>query len=230
MKNIELELELSQSEQNYLKTIYTHTREGQPVSTLALAEAMQVKPASVTHMLQKLDQTQPRLLDYQKRRGASLTSEGERAALKIIRRHRLLEQFLYEILGYSWDKVHAEAEELEHAISAYFEDRLAVLLHEPGFDPHGEPIPNRDLELAKDEALVPLSHGLPGQVGMVRQVNSKPPELLAYLSELGIHPGVEVRVLKRNPLDGTLEVSIGPDRHFFGPAISEAVFIHPRSS
>jgi DtxR family transcriptional regulator, Mn-dependent transcriptional regulator len=223
---LEEEIELSRSEQNYLKVIYTQIQEGRPVSTLGLAEAMQVKPASVTNMLQKLDEFRPRLVEYHKRRGVSLTAQGEKAALKIIRRHRLLEQFLYQVLGYSWDRVHAEAEELEHVISPYFEDRLAVLLGEPEFDPHGDPIPNRDLELAEGEVLTPLSNLLPGRTGIVRQVNSRQPQLLAYLDEIDMHPGTVVQVIQRNPLDGTLEISIGQAQYFFGPAISDAIYVH----
>ena len=141
----------SRSVQDYLKVIYSHTRENNSVSTVGLAVALDVKPASVTNMLQKIDEFQPRLVNYQKHRGVSLTANGEKEALRIIRRHRLIEQFLFEVLGYSWDKVHSEAEELEHVISPYFEDRLAIFLGEPAFDPHGEPIPNRDLEVERDE-------------------------------------------------------------------------------
>lgn len=222
----EEDIVLSRSGQNYLKTIYTCTRGSPTISTVSLAEALCVKPASVTNMLQKLNEIQPKLVDYQKRHGVSLTAQGEKVALTIVRRHRLLEQFLYKVLGYSWDTIHAEAEELEHVISPNFEDRLAVLLGEPEFDPHGEPIPNRELKLAKDEILIPLSQLLPGQAGSVRQVNSQQPELLAYLGEIGLCPGAAVQVLRRNPLDGALEVSVGQVKHFFSTAISEAVFVH----
>ena len=124
---------------------------------MGLAVALDVKPASVTNMLQKMDEFQPRLVNYQKHHGVSLTANGEKEALRIIRRHRLIEQFLFEVLGYSWDKVHSEAEELEHVISPYFEDRMAIFLGEPAFDPHGEPIPNRDLEVERDELIIPLT-------------------------------------------------------------------------
>jgi DtxR family Mn-dependent transcriptional regulator len=215
----------SRSVQDYLKVIYSHTRENNSVSTVGLAVALDVKPASVTNMLQKMDEFQPRLVNYQKHRGVSLTANGEKEALRIIRRHRLIEQFLFEVLGYSWDKVHSEAEELEHVISPYFEDRLAIFLGEPAFDPHGEPIPNRALEVELDESIIPLSQLTVGQVAVVRRVNAGPQELLAYLDEIDLRPGREVQVLERNPIDGTMRALIGSKERFFGSSITEAVFV-----
>jgi DtxR family Mn-dependent transcriptional regulator len=206
--------------------IYARTLDCQSVSTLELAESLEVKPASVTNMLQKLDEIQPKVVTYHKRRGVSLTPAGTKAALKIVRRHRLLEQFLFETLGYPWERVHAEAEDLEHVISPYFEDRLAAFLGEPEFDPHGEPIPNRLLELESDADLVQLAQLHPGERGIVRQVSSERAELLAYLGQIGLHPGVELQVLQRNPLDSTLEVLVGETRHFFSTNISEAIYVH----
>ncbi len=215
----------SRSIQNYLKVIYSHTRENRPVSTLGLAEALDVKPASVTNMLQKLDEFEPRLVNYQKHHGVSLTEDGEKEALRVIRRHRLIEQFLYEVLGYSWDRVHSEAEELEHVISPYFEDRLAEFLGEPAFDPHGEPIPNRDLEVTQDESIIPLSLLPVGKKAVVRRVTAGPQELLAYLGEIGLHPGKGVEVVERNPLDGTSRVLVDGMEKFFGVGVTGAVFV-----
>lgn len=218
---------LSRSVQDYLKAIYSQTRGGQPTSTLRLAEALEVAPASVSNMLQKLDESLPRLVEYRKHRGVTLTEEGKEAALKIIRRHRLLEQFLFQILGYTWDRVHAEAEELEHVISPYFEDRLAYLLGEPAFDPHGEPIPDRQLLLPEHLGLVALADLQQGQVGVVRQVAAEQDQLLSYLGSVGVHPGAHLRVLQRNPLDGALQVEIEgqPEEAIFGQEISQDVWV-----
>ena len=156
---------LSHAVQDYLKTIYIQTRGGQPTSMVALAEALDVRPASVTNMIQKLAETQPHLVNYLKHHGVTLTGEGERVALEIIRRHRLLEQFLFQMLEYPLEKIHAEAEELEHAISPYFEERIARILNDPAFDPHGDPIPDRELNITDRRKLAALSRLQPGRNG-----------------------------------------------------------------
>ena len=217
----------SRSIQNYLKVIYALTRDGTAVSTVALAEKLNVKPASVTNMLQKLDEFQPNLVIYHKHHGVLLTADGEREALKIIRRHRLIEQFLYEVLGYSWDQVHPEAEELEHVISPYFEDRLEALLGTPVVDPHGEPIPDRNLQIAVDESISPLVCLLPGQAAVVRRVSAESQEMLAYLDDIGLHPGKRIKLVNRNPIDGTLQVLIGTEECFFGKATADVIFVSP---
>ncbi|TLN00123.1 metal-dependent transcriptional regulator [bacterium] len=159
-------------------------------------------------MLQKLDEMQPRLVDYHKRQGVTLTEDGRRAALSVIRRHRLVEQFLFEVLGYSWEEVHAEAEVLEHVISDHFEDRLAALLGEPRFDPHGEPIPDRELGLGNGRRLAALCDVPAGERAVVRQVAANQPGLLVYLKAIGVALGTELTVTQRNPLDGALLVKI----------------------
>jgi len=201
---------LSHSEQDYIKTIYMQTRGGQPAGTAALASALQIRPASVSGMLQKLAEAEPALIVYQKHRGVSLTEEGEAAALQIIRRHRLIEQFLYDVLEYPLDRIHAEAEVLEHAVSDYFVERLARLLREPGFDPHGEPIPDQDLTITDLRTLAPLSELAPGEQGAVRLIGDPSRELLQYLQSIGIRPGIALRVTQRNPVDGTQQIEILP--------------------
>ena len=199
---------LSHSVQDYLKMIYVQTRDDQPTSTVALAEALDIRSASVTNMLQKLADTQPNLVVYRKHRGVSLTPEGEKAALQIIRRHRLLEQFLYQMLDYPLEKIHAEAEELEHAISPYFAERIAQLLHDPAFDPHGDPIPDRDLNVSDPRSLTLLSDLRPGEQGVVRLITNQNPELLIYLKAIGICPGTVLKVIQLNPIDGTQQIEI----------------------
>ena len=218
---------LSRSVQDYLKTIYTLTRQERTTNTVKLADALDVAPASVSNMLQRLDEGQPRLVEYHKHHGVTLTNEGEQAALRVIRRHRLLEQFLFEVLGYPWDKVHAEAEELEHSITPYFEDRLAHLLGEPTFDPHGDPIPDRALVFPVRAGLAALTALNVGQAGVVRQVTAKPAEILAYLGQAGLHPGVQVRVVQRNPVDGALRVSISGqvEDQVLSPLIADTILV-----
>ncbi len=198
---------LSASVQDYLKAIYGLTRNGQSTSTSAVAKQLAFAPASVTHMLQKLASMDPPLLEYQKRQSVQLTRAGELIALRILRRHRLLETFLVQVLGYSWEEVHAEAELLEHAISARFEERMAQVMGEPAFDPHGDPIPDQDLILPVSE-FTPLSqipHGVPVQV---RRVQTNDPELLQYFAMNGLRPGAAVMVIRRNPVDQLVIVRV----------------------
>ncbi|MBK8432552.1 MAG: metal-dependent transcriptional regulator [Chloroflexi bacterium] len=131
-----------QAIEDYLKTIYKLAQEESPVSTSRLAEARQVKPASVTGMIQRLDKLN--LVDYQKHYGVTLTEAGEKIALEVLRHHRLLETYLIEALGFSWDEVHEQADILEHVISEKLEERIAAVLNYPRFDPHGDPIPTKE--------------------------------------------------------------------------------------
>ncbi len=199
---------LSQSVQDYLKMIYVQTRSGQPTSTVALAAALDIRAASVTNMLQKLAENEPQMVNYRKHHGVMLTPAGERAALQIIRRHRLLEQFLYQMLEYPLEKIHAEAEELEHVISPYFAERIAQLLHDPAFDPHGDPIPDRDLNLTDSRNLILLSQLQPGEQGVVRLITDQSADLLGYLKAIGVCPGTLLRILQLNPIDGTQQIQI----------------------
>lgn len=216
---------LTTSEQTYLKTIYTQTRNFQPTSTLALAEALNIRPASVTNMLQKLENSHPDFVTYRKHYGISLTAEGEKAALRIIRRHRLIEQFLYQILEYPMDKIHQEAEVLEHAVSPYFIDRIAQLLDEPAFDPHGHPIPNSNLILEDSRKLVLLLDLHPGDNGIVRQISDQDHDLLIFLRSIGIYPGAEIKVMQVNPVDGTQQVMLvdGKQTQVLGKSIGSSI-------
>ncbi|MEN9563300.1 MAG: hypothetical protein RIR73_1544, partial [Chloroflexota bacterium] len=146
----------SRSTQDYLKRIYTLTKDGSPASTNDLARELNIKPASVTGMIQKLAAEKPALVEYQKHQGVTLTSAGKRAALEVIRHHRLIETWLVQTLGYSWDEVHEEAERLEHVISEDFERRIAAAMGHPTRDPHGELIPTEDLKMPVDSS-TPLS-------------------------------------------------------------------------
>jgi len=199
---------LSEAVGNYLKAIYELQRETGRVSTNALAEKLVVAPASVTGMLKKLSEERPRLVQYERHHGASLTPAGRKIALEVIRHHRLIELYLHQALGYSWDAVDAEAEKLEHVISEEFEDRIAAVLGNPEFDPHGDPIPTKDGTL-KDHPVPALSDLSAGQSGRVTRVRDDDPALLRYLAELGIVPDATLTVAQKAPFGGPMHVRVG---------------------
>src|SRR5829696_1972933 len=158
-----MEQVLSVSIQDYLKNIYELTENGEIASTNALAKRLKISAPSVTGMIQKLASATPALVEYQKHQGVTLTNEGKRAALEVIRHHRLLEAWLVQTLGYSWDEVHEEAERLEHVISEDFERRIASAMGNPTRDPHGEFIPTADLKMPEEDT-TPLSSLRPNQI------------------------------------------------------------------
>jgi DtxR family Mn-dependent transcriptional regulator len=213
--------------QDYLKHIYLLLERGEAVTTTALAQRLKVRPASVTGMLRRLARSEPPLIVYQKHRGVMLTEAGKRAALEVIRHHRLIETWLVQSLGYSWDEVHEEACRLEHVISEQLEARLASLLGNPAYDPHGDPIPDQDLNLPPDTTL-PLASLRPGQQGRICRVQSEQKELLRYLEQKGLRPGVSLEVVDYSPFDGNLTIlPQSPDASPFviGLAVSLKVFV-----
>lgn len=212
--------------EDYLKTIYDLTVESGRASTNQIAERMGVTPASVTNMIQKLAATDPPLLEYRKHHGVTLTPEGEKIALEIIRHHRLLEVFLHQTLGYSWDEVHEEADRLEHVISEDFESRIDESLGHPRLDPHGDPIPTRDLRLP-DGTMIPLTQTQPGQRAIIQRVRDTNPEMLRYLSELGLTPGARITVLEVSPFDENLRLQIGEKEEtiVLGPKVTSQVYV-----
>lgn len=212
--------------EDYLKTIYDLSEEHGRATTNQIAELMGVTPASVTNMIQKLAVTDPPLVKYRKHHGASLTPEGEKVALEIIRHHRLLEMFLQQTLGYSWDEVHDEADRLEHVISEAFEERIAESLGNPRHDPHGDPIPTRDLHLPESEAQT-LSEMRPGQRVRIQRVRDTDPELLRYLSDRGVVPGAKIALLEYSPFDDNLRIQVEgkTDSIVLGPTITNQVFV-----
>jgi DtxR family Mn-dependent transcriptional regulator len=212
--------------EDYLKTIYDLTVSTDRATTNQIAERMGVTPASVTNMIQKLSNTTPPLLDYFKHRGVKLTPEGEKVALEIIRHHRLLEMFLQQTLGYSWDEVHEEADRLEHVISEEMEERIAMSLGDPRLDPHGDPIPTRDLQLPESSEVI-LSQLRPTQEALVHRVRDSDPELIRYLSELGIIPEARLKILDYSPFDNNLQVKMEGQEEpvVLGPRVTSQVFV-----
>jgi len=212
--------------EDYLKTIYDLTVANDRATTNQIAERMGVTPASVTNMIQKLAATNPPLLDYRKHRGVKLTPEGEKVALEIIRHHRLLEMFLHQTLGYGWDEVHEEADRLEHVISEELEERIATSLGDPQHDPHGDPIPTRELYLP-ESLEVSLSQLRPTQEAQVKRVRDSDPDLLRYLSEMGIKPDVRLKILDYSPFDNNLRLQIEGESKpvVLGPRVTSQVFV-----
>jgi DtxR family Mn-dependent transcriptional regulator len=212
--------------EDYLKTIYDLTSGNGRATTNQIAERMGVTPASVTNMIQKLAVTNPPLLDYRKHRGVKLTPEGEKVAVEIIRHHRLLEMFLHQTLGYSWDEVHEEADRLEHVISEELEERIASSLGDPQHDPHGDPIPTRDLQLPESSE-VNLSQLRPPQEAHVKRVRDSDPELLRYLSELGVKPEARLQILDYSPFDHNLRVQVEGESEpvVLGSRVTSQVFV-----
>jgi DtxR family transcriptional regulator, Mn-dependent transcriptional regulator len=217
---------LSDSVQDYLKIIYELTRSGESASTSALAARMGFMPASVTGMMQKLSSVKPALVSYHKHQGVTLTPTGERAALEVIRHHRLIEAWLVQTLGYSWDEVHAEAEKLEHVISEDFEKRMAEALGQPERDPHGEPIPTADLVMPADKSF-PLSSVQPEQEAAVRRVDAQDAQFLRYLEELGLVPDAHLEIRSVSPYDQVMHIKIRGRKEpvVLGPNITNRVFV-----
>ena len=211
--------------QDYLKTIFDLTQKAKTASTTALAARLGIAPASVTGMVQKLASAQPPLVNYRKHQGVTLTPEGERAALEVIRHHRLLETYLVTMLGYSWDNVHEEACRLEHVISEEFEAKIAAALGNPDRDPHGEPIPDINLQLPTDTS-TPLSALRAGQGATVLWVRSEDPAFLRHVDELGLLPGTNLSIKHYSPFDQNLEVEIdNQPARVIGLAISCRIFV-----
>jgi DtxR family Mn-dependent transcriptional regulator len=200
---------LSSSVEDYLKAIYELQLEQghERVSTSTLADALDVTRASVTGMLKKLASWDPKLLNYERYHGVELTPAGEKIAAQVIRHHRLLELYLTEALGYSWDEVDAEAHRLEHVISEEFEERIAELLGHPQEDPHGAPIPDRDgnIPIREEIQLAELEIGQPAYIS---RISDKDPELLRYFEQLGFIPHTQIELIEKSLFSGLVQIRI----------------------
>ena len=221
---------LTQSIQDYLKHIYALNEDGVPASTTELAGLLNVAPASVTGMLQKLAASKPPLVLYKKHQGVTLTKAGLRAALEVIRHHRLLETYLVSALGYSWDEVHEEACRLEHVISEDFETRIAEALGNPTRDPHGDLIPTEDLIMPADDTRS-LTSLRTDESATVMRVANNDPALLRHLSEIGLVPDAKVVVKGFSEFDGnlTLHVEGRKSNVVLGTAITSQVFVERKT-
>lgn len=208
--------------QDYLKAIYKITSADHRCTPSLLAERMGVSPAAITKMAKRLQEL--KLVNYTRSQDLTLTPAGEKIALEIIRHHRLLEVYLKEALGYTWDQVHSEAEKLEHVISEEFEEKIDRLLGYPTRDPHGDPIPTRDghVERVRHATLAEME---PGQEGVVSRVSDADPAMLRYLGDLGLYPDTEVDMLEKEPFGGPLRVRVAGTERAIGAELARSVFV-----
>lgn len=212
-----------QAIEDYIKTIYMLVQVETPVSTSRIAEARQVKPASATSMIKRLAGLN--MVNYEKHYGVTLTPSGEKLALEVIRHHRLIELYLIEALGFSWDEVHEQADILEHVISEKLEERIAAVLNHPEFDPHGDPIPAKDGSMMQVPGKL-LSKVAEGQSVWVRRIfDDANSELLRYLAEIGLIPGTAVKVLNIAPFDGPLTLLINDETKIIGHNIAASILV-----
>ena len=215
----------SRSVEDYLKTVFNLTERGEAASTSALAEALEIQPASVTGMVKRLAESG--LLEHVPYRGVRLTELGLREALRVIRRHRVLETYLATHLGYTWDDVHDEAERLEHAASDQLIERMAATLEDPSHDPHGAPIPTSAGEI-EETGFKTLADAEKGATLHIRAVQDEDADRLRYMDARGLKPGVELVVVERAPFGGPITVRIGGVRgssHVVGQDLARRIFV-----
>jgi DtxR family Mn-dependent transcriptional regulator len=213
---------LSQAVEDYLKAIYTLETEDKGASTTKIADSLDVSSASATNMIKRLDKMG--LVNYQSYKGARLTDSGKKIALEIIRHHRLLELYLLEVMGYSWDEVHDEAEKLEHHISERFEDKITQLLDDPTHDPHGDPIPTKEGLMPEMDAK-PLVEGETEQEYIVSRVKDQDPELLRYLEKIGLLPGIKIEIKEKAPFEGPVTLLIENEEQVIGNEVAKNIFV-----
>jgi DtxR family Mn-dependent transcriptional regulator len=218
---------LSAVMEDYLKAIYQLQAEGdgELVRTSAVAEHLDVTPPTVTSMVSKLEERE--LVEREKYKGVTLTTDGERVALEVIRHHRLLEAYLTEHLDFTWSEVHDEADRLEHHISEAFEERVAAVLEDPTVDPHGAPIPNADLEPPEEPVGEALSACEEGEQYEVQEVSDRDPEVLEYLFERGINPNVLLTIEEVAPFGMVTVRTDGEERVSLPQEVAQQVRVAP---
>ncbi len=213
----------SKSTEDYLKAIYRLESHGGPAQTSAIAEALDIAPPSVSGMVKRLSESG--LLEHVPYRGVQLTRAGRRAALRMVRRHRILETYLTSKLGYDWDSVHEEAERLEHAVSDELIERMALALGNPRYDPHGAPIPTVDGDIEQPD-LLSLTEVPVGATAELRMVSDKDSELLRFIASLGLRPGVGFEVVGRQPFRGPVTIRLldsGKKEQVIGYELAQAL-------
>jgi len=204
---------LTRSVEDYLKSVFHLTSQGGFATTSDIAEMLEVAPPSVSGMMKRLSETG--LIEHVPYRGVQLTPQGRRAALQMIRRHRILESYLTGKLGYDWGDVHVEAERLEHAVSDTLIDRMAEALGGPRYDPHGAPIPTAAGEIEEAE-FITLADARVGTSVVLRQVGDEQPDRLRYLAEQGLTPGARLLIVERQPFNGPTTVRLGMENRVVG--------------
>jgi DtxR family Mn-dependent transcriptional regulator len=213
---------LSQAIEDYLKAIHFLQRVEKMVSTSSLAERLGVAQASVTGMIKKM--AEMKLVEHSPYQGVTLTTAGEKIALEIIRHHRLLELYLAEAMGYSWDKVHDEAEKLEHVISEEFEEKIDEFLGRPTADPHGAPIPTKDGQMPALSCFA-LSRTEPGSRVVVRMVSDRDAEKLRYLGKIGLYPNSEIEVIEKAPFNGPVHIRHNETSYHLGRELTDVILV-----
>jgi DtxR family transcriptional regulator, Mn-dependent transcriptional regulator len=208
--------------EDYLKVIHDLSRTGGPVTTSSIAGRLSVSPGTVTGMMKKLAGLN--LVTHENYRGVALTEAGRKIAVEVIRHHRLVERYLFEAMGVPWDQVHAEADKWEHVLSEEMEERMDELLGNPTTDPHGSPIPTRDLEL-EETAHARLSGLLAGQRAMIAEVGDEDAAMLRYFAELGLFPETHVEVVAVAPFQGPLTLRVSGNECSIGREAAENVFV-----
>ena len=211
---------LTRSVEDYLKAIYRLSPPGRAASTSEIAQRLELSPASVSGMVKRL--SEQGLLEHEPYKGVQLTAEGRRAALRMLRRHRLIEAYLVAFLGYTWDTVHDEAERLEHAVSDTLVERMAAVLGNPTVDPHGDPIPTPEGEI-HEPVSVPLSEVPAGASVEILRVEESQPDRLRYIASVGLRPGVRITVVDRQPFRGPITIDVGGQTHVIGTELGEVV-------
>lgn len=209
--------QLTRSVEDYLKSIFHLTSQGGFATTSDIAAMLEIAPPSVSGMVKRLSETG--LIEHVPYRGVQLTPQGRRAALKMIRRHRILEVYLTQQLGYDWGDVHEEAERLEHAVSEKLIEKMAGALGDPRYDPHGAPIPTAAGDIEEAE-LFTLADAKIGATIIVRQVGDDDAARLRYLAELGLTPGTQLTVLERQPFNGPTMVRSGSETRVVGQELA----------
>jgi len=212
----------SEAIEDFLKAVYMLQQEYERVQTSVLAETLRITAPSTTEMAKKL--ARANLVEHEPYRGIRLTVAGKRVALEIVRNHRLLELFLVQALGYSWDEVHEEAERLEHAISDRLAQRIAEYLGHPVFDPHGDPIPSPEGDVHQRE-LTPLSEWPEGQTGQISRLRDQTPEMLRYLAEKSLIIGAVVEVVAVDPFDGPITLNVNGEQQVIGVNVAQYVLL-----
>ena len=208
--------------EDYLTMIYKLSYEGGEPTTTSIADNMGVSKASVTDMFKKMAKS--KLIIHEPYKGVKLTRSGEKVALEVIRHHRLVELYLKEAMGVSWDKVHDEADKWEHILSEDIEDRIVEMLGNPTHDPHGAPIPTKDGHI-QDEKFTPLSDAQVGEKLLVLLVEDSDPEKLRYLAEKGIYPQTVIEVKEVQPFEGPLTLDVEGSPQIIGHEVSRIVFV-----
>jgi len=208
---------LTRSVEDYLKAIYRLSLRGRAATNGDIAELLELSAPSVTGMVKRL--SEQGLLEHEAYKGVQLTAEGRRLALRMVRRHRILEAYLVAFLGYGWERVHEEAERLEHAVSDQLIEQMARALGNPKFDPHGDPIPEADGTIP-ELVCTPLADIPAGETVEIRQADTRHPDRLRYIASLGLIPGARVLVIDRQPFQGPITIEVEGIRRVLGDEIA----------